>query len=206
MKIRSRLIVAIFSILPAIGFCQQKDTLIKKLDSASKTQPDTSKNKHNVIKQENYNETTKINGRTYFILLFSDVQQQLTSPFHIKAKDWGEAGVFAVATGAMLLADEPVNRFAVDLRDHNRGVVNVSKWVTRFGGMYEAYTLGSLALYGFVFQNEKIKTTTFLASQAYITSAIIFEATKFLTGRQRPNYYDPETHENNPTWHGPFYQ
>src|SRR5207302_1941254 len=24
--------------------------------------------------------------------------------------------------------------------------------------------------------------------------------------RQRPSYYDPETHENDPSWHGPFFQ
>ena len=29
---------------------------------------------------------------------------------------------------------------------------------------------------------------------------------KFLTGRQRPFYYDPATGKNNNTWHGPFYQ
>ena len=72
--------------------------------------------------------------------------------------------------------------------------------------MYEVYTLAALGTYGWVFKNEKIKTTTLLATQAYITSAVIFEAAKFLTGRQRPYYYDPESNTNSPAWHGPFYQ
>jgi membrane-associated phospholipid phosphatase len=67
-------------------------------------------------------------------------------------------------------------------------------------------TLLALGTYGFLFQNEKIKTTTLLATQAYLSSAIIFESMKFLSGRQRPNYYDPKTKENDPTFHGPFYQ
>ncbi len=29
---------------------------------------------------------------------------------------------------------------------------------------------------------------------------------KYLTGRQRPSYYDPVTHQNNNIFHGPFYQ
>jgi membrane-associated phospholipid phosphatase len=44
-----------------------------------------------------------------------------------------------------------------------------------------------------------------LASQAYLC-ATIFEGLKYISGRQRPNYYDPETNENAPTWHGPIYQ
>jgi hypothetical protein len=29
---------------------------------------------------------------------------------------------------------------------------------------------------------------------------------KVVTGRQRPNYYDPETNKSRPLFHGPFYQ
>jgi membrane-associated phospholipid phosphatase len=105
-----------------------------------------------------------------------------------------------------LLLDKPINRYAVDLRQKNTSVVNTSKYVTRFGGVYEVYTLAALGTYGFVFKNEKMRTTTLLATQAYLTSYVIFEAAKFLTGRQRPYYYNPETNSNSPTWHGPFYQ
>jgi membrane-associated phospholipid phosphatase len=105
-----------------------------------------------------------------------------------------------------LLLDKPISRAAVEWRQKSPEMVSASKYVTRFGGAYEVYTLAALGTYGWVFKNEKIKTTTLLATQAYITSAVIFEAAKFLSGRQRPYYYEPETNSNSPTWHGPFYQ
>ena len=193
-------------LVPVLCLSQQTDTLIKKLDSASKVQSDTSKNGHNDVKQENYNEVTKMTAHTYFVLLESDIKQQITAPFHIKQKDYPKIAAFGIITGGLIWADESINHYAVNLRNNNSSVVGVSKYVTRFGGQYEVATLLALGTYGFLFQNEKIKTTTLLATQAYISSAIIFESMKFLSGRQRPNYYDPKTKENDPTWHGPLYQ
>jgi membrane-associated phospholipid phosphatase len=205
MKSRSGFIL-LMVLLPFLALCQQKDTLVKKLDSASKVQTDTSKNGHNNVKQENYNEVTKMTLPVYFALLESDVKQQFSAPFHIKTKDYPKIAAFTAITGALMWSDESINKFAVSLRDSSQAVVGVSKYVTRFGGLYEAYTLIALASYGFLFKNEKIKTTTFLATQAYLSSAIIFESMKFLSGRQRPNYYDPKTLENDPRFHGPIYQ
>ena len=193
-------------LVPAIGFCQQKDTLIKKLDSVSKVQPDSAKNRNNDIKQENYNEVTKLNTRTYFLLLGSDIKQQFSAPFHIKTKDYSKIAAFTLAAGAIIAADESINELAVNIRNNNPAVAEVSKYVTRFGGVYEAYTLAGLAAYGIVFKNEKLKTTTLLATQAYLSSTLAFESLKFISGRQRPIYYDPKTGEDDPTWHGPFYR
>ena len=204
---RSYLIIAaVLFLIPSIGFCQQKDTLIKKLDSVSKVQPDSAKNKNNNIKQENYNEVTKLTTKTYFLLLGSDIKQQFSAPFHIKTKDYSKIAAFTLAAGAMIAADESINELAVNIRNNNPAVAEVSKYVTRFGGVYEAYTLAGLAAYGIVFKNEKLKTTTLLATQAYLSSTLVFESLKFLSGRQRPIYYDPKTGENDPTWHGPFYR
>jgi membrane-associated phospholipid phosphatase len=204
MKISLGVLISII-LLPALAY-SQKDTLIKKLDSTSKVQSDTSKNGHNNIKQENYNEVTKMTAHTYFVLLESDIRQQFSAPFHIKQKDYPKIAAFGLITGALIASDESINRFAMNLRSNNSAVVNVSKYTTRFGGQYEVATLLALGAYGFVFKNEKIKTTTFLATQAYLSSALIFESMKFLSGRQRPNYIDPKTGENDPAWHGPIYQ
>ena len=185
---------------------QQKDTLIKKLDSLNTQPADLKRKTTDSINQANYNAVTKLNVRSYFILLASDIKQQVTAPFHTKAKDWAKVGYFGLLTGAVMLADEPVNRFTVDLVNKNNSIASVSKYVTKFGGIYEVYTLAALGSYGFIFKNEKIKTTTLLASQAYITAGLIESVLKFLTGRQRPVYYDPVTNENEAAWHGPFYQ
>jgi membrane-associated phospholipid phosphatase len=182
---------------------QQPDTLIKKLDSL-KTKADTTGQK-NVIKQEAYNDITKIDLKTYFILIGSDAKQQFTKPFHMHAKDWRNFAIGAVVIGGFAISDEPVQQFAVDLRDRNPWIKNVSKFITNTGGPYEAITLGLMASYGYVFKKEKLKTTALLASQSYITSAAIQSVLKGITGRQRPFVYHPDQVEAEPKFHGPFH-
>jgi membrane-associated phospholipid phosphatase len=193
-------------LLPFTASAQQKDTLIKKLDSLNQQRPELKRGNRDSIRREFYNQKTRITFPVYWTLLGSDLKQQVTAPFHAKPRDWARTAAVVAITGGVLLLDKPISRYAVDLRQKNTTVVNTSKYVTRFGGVYEVYTLAALGTYGFIFKNEKIRTTTLLATQAYITSFVIFEAAKFLSGRQRPYYYDPETNKNSPTWHGPFYQ
>lgn len=188
---------------PLKSFAQQPDTLLKKLDSLS-IKKDTSGNQVNDINQNAYNENTKINFSTYFILLGSDFKQQFTKPFHMSKKDWGYLGKFALLSGALAFADKPVQHFGLNLRNHNTGVRSVSKYVTNFGGAYETYTLAAFGAYGLLFKSEKIKTTTLLASQAYITGAAMESVLKFLTGRNRPYNSDPTAVQATPTFHGPF--
>src|SRR6266404_6643292 len=187
-----KLLIAVFILLPVIGFSQKVDTLVKKLDSLSKKTDSAGKQNNNINKAA-YNENTKITFSSYFILLGSDLKHEVTAPFHLTRKDWGRVAKFAVVEGGLFFADEPVQRFALDLRNHNAGVRNVSKYVTRFGGSYETYVLATLGAYGFIFKSEKIKTTTLLATQAYITGGVMESFLKFLTGRQRPYFYDPNS-------------
>jgi membrane-associated phospholipid phosphatase len=202
MKTRLILIVAPCLFFLNAGLCQQPDTLIKKLDSLNK-KTDTVGGQTNIINPKAYNEKTKITFSTYFILLGSDLKQQATAPFHQTGKEWLHIGEFALATGAISLADEPIQRFAIRQRS-SETITSVSSYVTRFGGKYETYTLGALGAYGFIFKNEKIKTTTLLATQAYLTSGAMETIIKFLAGRQRPSYYDPNSVEAEPTFRGPF--
>ena len=193
-------------LLPFIALAQQKDTLVKKLDSLSKEEHDLKRNPTDSIRQEHYNDTTKLSFRTYFILLGNNLKQQVSAPFHLKGRDWGKVAKFGLLTAGVFAADKGINNFTVDLRDRSNTVVSVSNFVTRFGGAYEGYSLAALAAYGIIFKHEKIKTTTLLATQAYLTSLIYFEAFKFLSSRQRPEYYDPVTNKNQATFHGPFYR
>ena len=193
-------------LLPFTASAQQKDTLIKKLDSLNRLPPELKRGNRDSIRREFYNQKTKITFPVYWTLLGSDLKQQVTAPFHAKPRDWGRTAAVVAITGGVLLLDKPISRYAVDLRAKNTTVVNTSKFVTRFGGPYEVYTLAALGAYGFIFKNEKIRTTTLLATQAYLTSFVIFEAAKFLSGRQRPYYYNPDDNSNSSLWHGPFYQ
>ena len=205
MKKRLLCFILAATLLPAYAFSQKTDTLIQKLDSLTR-KTDSAGGQVNNTDLQVYNEATKITFQTYFILLGSDFKQQLTAPFHTNKKGWMKVAKFGLFVAAVTLLDEPVQNYALNLRDNNPAIGTIGSYVTRFGGDFEAYTLLGLGTYGFIFKNEKIKTTTLLATQAYITTGAIERILKFLAGRQRPNYIDPKTNENDPTFHGPFFQ
>lgn len=204
MKARFFLTAFIVILCSIPVFSQKPDMLIKKLDSLSIT--DSAGSQVNNTNKAACNENTKITAGVYFLLLGSDFKQQLTKPFHMTGKDWGKLGIFTLGTGALMFADEPIQQFALDLRNHNEGLRKISSTVTKFGGSYEAYVLAGLGFYGFIFKNEKMRTTTLLATQSYITSAAVAALIKTISGRQRPFYYDPSHVEAEPTFRGPFFR
>jgi membrane-associated PAP2 superfamily phosphatase len=185
---------------------QKPDTLIKKLDSLQKKPAsDSASGKKINISQTAYNERTKINVPVYFILLGTDFTQEVTGPFHTKKKAWGKVAAFAAIEGGMFLLDKPVQRYATQLMDRNQNFKKLSHNITNFGGLYEGYTLAAFGLYGWVFKNEKMKTTTFLATQSYIVAGAVQEIGKFLTGRQRPNFLEQGETEPNNIFRGPSF-
>src|SRR5689334_1529842 len=154
-------------------FCQKPDTLIHRLDSLNK-KTDTTGGQKNVINPKAYNENTQITFGNYFVLLGSDLKQQFTAPFHQTKQEWIRIGGYTTAIAAIsVVVDEPVQRFAVKLHDSSNTVSSVSSYVTRFGGLYEVYTLAALGTYGIVFKNKKMQTTTLLATQAYLTAGAV---------------------------------
>ncbi|MEP7230385.1 MAG: phosphatase PAP2 family protein [Ginsengibacter sp.] len=197
-----KLLLAIIFCISTPGISQQTDTLFNKLDSLSR-KTGSAGGQINNIAPTAYNENTKITFNTYFILLGSDLKQTFTKPFHMSKKDWGNFGKFTLATIALSFADEPIQRGALKLRNRNTGLNNISKFITNFGGNYEGYTLAAFGAYGFIFKNEKMKTTTLLATQAYILGGAVESVTKYLSGRTRPSYYQAGT-EPEPKFLGPF--
>jgi membrane-associated phospholipid phosphatase len=184
---------------------QQKDTLINKLDSLNK-KADTTGGQINIINPTAYTENTRISFPAYFILLGSDIKQQVTAPFHQTSKQWLHVGIYSASVAAFsILADEPIQCAAVKLHDNSNTVAGISNYVTNFGGRYEVYSLAALGSYGFIFNNKKMQTTTLLATQAYITGGLIESFAKYITGRQRPLYNSPNETEAEPTFHGPAY-
>ncbi len=200
-----KLIVLVFFNFVFIQYCtaQKADSLIRKLDSAKKETNAIGKDTINTNPAA-YNEETKITAPVYFALFLTDLTQEVTGPFHSKKRTWLKVGAFALIEGGLAFSDRPIQRFAVKLTDRSPTIKGTSSYVTRFGGLYEAYTLGALGVYGFVFKNEKMKTTTFLATQAYLTGAAMESVIKFLSGRERPNYFDSGQSGPRPTFRGPF--
>jgi membrane-associated phospholipid phosphatase len=130
------------------------------------------------------------------------MKQEVTGPFHTAKKTWIRVGAFAALEGVLIFADKPIKRLANDVTDNNPGVRNVSEYVTNFGADWEGYTLALLGAYGFIFKNNKVKTTTLLATQSYLASAAMSTLVKFGTGRMRPKDF-AEGEENNLIFRGP---
>jgi membrane-associated phospholipid phosphatase len=201
MPIGKKWLLILFLSIPIAGFSQQ-DTLIVKLDSLARKKDSAGKQINN-INPKAYKGNTQLNFNTYFILLGSSLKQEFTKPFHMTKKDWGNFGKFAAFTVALSFADEPIQQSALKLRERNTGINTVSKYVTNFGGAYEAITLAGLGAYGLIFKNQKLVTTTLLATQSYITAGALAVVLKFVSGRTRPSYYDPSV-EAEPKFVGPF--
>ncbi|WP_207427449.1 phosphatase PAP2 family protein [Pedobacter sp. SYSU D00535] len=180
----------------------QTDSLIRKLDSLGRKADTVGQT--NVIAPEAYTQRTQITFKNYFVLLGSDIKQQLFTPFTMPAKDWVKVAHYGLGLSGLMFADRPIQRRAVIWRKDNPVLTNVSSFITNTGGTYEAITLAGLATYGFAFKNEKIKTTSLLASQAYITGITINTLLKNLAGRHRPSVVNPDRVEARPTFYGPF--
>lgn len=195
------LLAVLFYIGVLSGYSQKTDSLIRKLDSLE-VRGDTSIN----TDPSAYTKATQLTPKVYLILLGSNFKQMATTPFHLKKKEWGKVGMFTLAASGLSFANKPINRYAIELRAKNKGVADVSKFITNFGGLYEVYTLGALFTYGLVFKTEKEKATTLLATQAYLIAGAAQIVTKAISGVQRPNYYDPITGKNSFAFHGPFYR
>lgn len=184
-------------------FAQQPvDTLFNKLDSLS-NKSDSLGYQNNDTRKAAYNSTTKISFRDYFVLLGSNIKQEFTKPFHMTGEDWKKFGIFSGVAVATAFADEPIQRNALALRERSRVVRNTGKFISNFGGVYEVITLAGLETYGLATKNQKIKTTTLLATQAYLTGSVVESVLKTLTGRTRPNYYSTGQ-EAEPKFTGPF--
>jgi len=182
---------------------QVKDTLVRKLDSLNK-KTDSLGYQNNNTDPDAYNRRTRITASSYFVLLWSNYKQQFTAPFHITKDGWKTTGAFGVLTGALAVVDKPVQKWALRAKNSSNIASKASNWITNTGGVYESVTLAALGTYGFVFKKEKMKTTTFLASQAYLTSAAVSSVLKTLSGRQRPSVYSEDKVTANPTFKGPF--
>lgn len=202
-KIKAFLISVLCMVISASVYSQQPDTLIKKLDSLQQ-KTDSSGKQINITDPSAFNENTIITPAAYFILLWSDIKQAFTTPFRLQKRDWKNVGYFALAEVALSFADKPIQGNALTLRSDNKTVRGISDYVTRFGGTYEIYTLLALGAQGFIFKNQKLKTTTLLATQAYLTGGAVGSTVKFLTGRQRPTYYDPNANGPAGKFNGPF--
>lgn len=203
MGLKTGWIAVIIGFLPFTGFSQQTDSLINKLDSL-KQQTDST-GQVNRTEPSFYNERTKVNAKVFGILLLDDFKQQALSPLDINKKGWLTGAALAGATIGIGFLDKPIQKWAAGLRRKNPDLGSYSRAVSDIGGVYEGITFAGIATWGFVFKKPKLRTTTALATQAYITSTFWQFIFKSLSGRRRPYDIDENSTMNQPRFHGPFY-
>jgi membrane-associated phospholipid phosphatase len=199
---RMTFIVAMIFLFPAISFCQ-KDTLIKRLDSLE-IKADTSKQVNN-INHRAYDVNSKITLPVYFKLLWSDGKQQLSAPFRGSRQDYYRLAGLVGVTSALSFVDKPIEKAALKASDSSKTLRDISSYVTNFGANYEVYVLAAFGTYGFIFNSQKVKTTTLLATQSYITAVVIESVLKVIAGRERPSYINPESGQLSSRFYGPFH-
>lgn len=204
MTFKAGLIAAIIGLIPVIGFTQKTDSLINKLDSLKK-QSDTT-GQSNEVEPGFYSEKTKITPKVFGILLLDDFKQQALSPFHVNKRGWITGAAFTALTVGVGFLDKPIQQSAVRFRNNNDWSRSYSHTLTNIGGLYEVVPFAGIAALGFAFKNEKLRTTTYLAMQSYITSTVWSTLFKTVSGRTRPANFDPNSPENEPRFHGPFYK
>ena len=203
MALKTGSIATIIVFMSITGFSQKTDSLINKLDSL-KQQTDTT-GQVNRIEPSFYNERTRLNAKVFGILLLDDFKQQALSPLNIKKRGWLTGAALVGATVGLGFLDKPIQTWAAGLRRKNPDLGSYSKTVSDIGGVYEVATFAGIATYGFVFKKPKLRTTTALAMQAYITSTFWSTLFKTVSGRLRPHDINANSTMNQPTFHGPFY-
>jgi len=205
-KIANSLITMIISLFCLMPFClhaQKPDTLIKKLDSLHLKTDSAGGKQINNTQPEAY-ENTKLTPTSYLLLTWSDLKQAFTKPFHMQKKDWPKVGEFVALEVALSFADEKIQENALSLRNKSKTVRDINEYVTNFGGLYEVYTLVGMGTFGALFNKPKMLTTTFLATQAYLTGGAVGNVIKIITGRQRPDFLLDASGRVDPSFHGPF--
>jgi membrane-associated phospholipid phosphatase len=203
MYFKSSLVVLLSCFLSVVGFAQKSDSLANKLDSLKK-QTDTVK-QVNLTDKSFYNERTTMNGRVFGVLLLNDFKQQALSPLDIKRKGWLTGAALVAGTIGVSFLDREIQETALRFSNNNPKIKSVGRGISNVGGTYEVGSFAAVAIAGYVFNRPKLRTTTALATQAYITSLVWSTIFKTASGRLRPDHIDPNTLTNSTKFHGPFY-
>ncbi|MET0634811.1 MAG: phosphatase PAP2 family protein [Chitinophagaceae bacterium] len=204
MRLRYLVLLVFLYVSPHVASAQNTDSLVNKLDSV-KQQTDTL-GQVNLVEPEFYNEKTRITWKVFGILLLDDFKQQALSPFRPPRKTLLRNSVIVAATIGIAFLDRPIQRNAVRFREHNPWIRKPSRTLTNLGGQFEVIPLATIAVAGLVLKNEKLRVTTALAMQSYITATVWSTLFKELSGRTRPDNFNPHTGKNSTKFHGPFYK
>jgi len=147
---------------------------------------------------------TGIDTPVYFSLLAHNVKQTATFSYTPDQSDWKGIGIFLLATAGVMGVEKDLQRESQHWRRNSRAMNDISEVVTEFGGAYEGGLLALLGAWGYITKKDRMKSAVLLSTQACITGGLWATGVKWLSGRQRPDYYDPFDIGPRGRFHGPF--
>lgn len=154
-----------------------------------------------VIDKESDTSVNLTNVATYINMVGYNLKEAFTKPFHLNATEVNQLTDFTFLIVGLGMLDEPVQKAAMPIKKNHTFLSDVSHTISGFGAEYQLYTLAALGTYSLIFKNEKLKNTTLLATQAWITAGSVGTLVKIFTGRDRPSYYSYDETAS-PTFHG----
>ncbi len=170
---------------------QSTDTLIRKLDSLHRVEQRPENKRPPETDPEDYTSQTNITFKGYFVLLGTNMVQEITGPFRTSKETWIKVVGFAVLEGALLFADRHIQKASYDFMERNPSLKSTSQYITNFGDSYQGVIVLAFGAYGLITNNNKMKTTTLLATQPYLASAGMSTLVKMAVGRYRPHSFAP---------------
>ncbi len=124
--------------------------------------------------------------KNFFANILRDQKGIWTAPFHVHQRDAKWIAPLVLSTGALIVTDRRTSGALVSHGD-NLNRLRVSKDISHFGSAYAAG--GTAALFyiaGRLKHDERAKETGLLAAEAFLDSAIVAQALKVASQRQRP--------------------
>ena len=147
---------------------------------------------------------TGIDIPVYFSLLAHNIKQTATFSFEPDKNDWKRIGGFLLVTAGAFFAEPEIQSGLQAFRQNSQTADDISAVVSDFGGPYEAGALALLGAWGIIAKKDKMKSSVLLSTQACISGGLWATGMKWLSGRQRPDYYGPGGPDPTGRFHGPF--
>lgn len=117
--------------------------------------------------------------------VFGGLGYAYSRPLHWQKRQWKHFGGTVIGTGLLYLADDDVSRFISNQRE------SVPQRVRDYGTLYGGPTnnlifSGAVLTTGIAFKEPKIRRAGVLMLSSGLTAGLLQQATKYLTGRARP--------------------
>jgi hypothetical protein len=133
-------------------------------------------------------------NRDYFNGYVMDTKSILTSPARWSQSDWWEASLVTGIAVGLYTQDDKIQTW---VRKHETPTTqNMADDVKKLGALSIPILMG-LGGYGYVYSDDKAKTTFLLSTESFIITGAFVQVLKFSTGRHRPYTEDPHD-----TWSG----